>query len=146
MSVYGFSSSMTVPLKSGAPITPDSVGKERRMSVFCRAKKIALEPRRECELKGFVLETRVLVEWTVVPLLLAHCCDIPKAKDMSGLRLGFAVKRPSIMYVMTGEDIICGQMAHEWSLSETAMVRKSLLNIPRSNIASVSYGNEVGQE
>lgn len=40
------------------------------------------------------------------------------------------------------EDIISGQMPNKRSLRDTKMLEKSLLSMPRNNIASVSNENE----
>lgn len=62
MSVYGFSSSLTVPLKRGELLTVDSVRKERWMSLFHKAVKVVVAPLQTWKPRGFVVKTWELVE------------------------------------------------------------------------------------
>lgn len=48
--------------------------------------------------------------------------------------------------MITGKDIIHGQMAHDTSLGATKIVRESLLEISRNNKAIVSDENDNAQE
>lgn len=61
MSMYGFSSSMTLLSESGVLLTTDSVESKRRMSVLFEAMKVVVGPLKYCELKAFVVETKELV-------------------------------------------------------------------------------------
>lgn len=65
---------------------------------------------------------------------------------MSPVLYGFAVKRPPFTSMVTGEDIISGQIACERSLRGTKKVRKSVLEILRSNTASGLDKNNISQK
>lgn len=61
MSVYGLSSSMTVPFESGVRVATALEGRNRRMKVLLAAMKVVEESVQECELNGFVVNTREIV-------------------------------------------------------------------------------------
>lgn len=40
--------------------------------------KGAVGPLQEFELRAFIAQTKMLVEWKCIPLLVMYCCDIPQ--------------------------------------------------------------------
>lgn len=76
MSLYGFTSLMTVLMESGVFASGHSVGREQKMRELYKAMKVAVGPEQKFELKGSVAQTKDLVEWKGVPLLVSYCSDI----------------------------------------------------------------------
>lgn len=67
---------------------------ERRIRVHQKAVRVVVGPLQECELKGFLMRTRELVEWKCITLLVSYCYVIPEAEYMLVLRHDVAVMRP----------------------------------------------------
>lgn len=55
-------------------------------------------------------------------------------------------KRTCVRFIVTGENIISGEMAHERSLKETKMVKRSLLKLLGVNIGSFLDENYLAQK
>lgn len=103
-------------------------------------------PLHECDLQGFFVKARELVKWKCVPLLISYCCDSPEGREVSGARHDVALNRPYVKRIVTAEDIINGWMAHDRSVKETRMVRRSLLQYSKNNNGSVSNKTDIALE
>lgn len=143
MFVYEFSSSKMAALESGERVTAESVGRERRISVLHEAIKVVLEPLQYFVLKQFVVKSRELSKWMYIPAMVLYCCDIPESKDTSVVRYSVMVKRQFVTIMVTTQDITSGQVANVRKLIETKMIRGSLLEMRRGNIATVGAENKV---
>lgn len=60
MSVYGSTSSMTVPLDRGVHATENSVGTEQTMWIRYYAMEVVVRPLQACKLKKLVLNSQEL--------------------------------------------------------------------------------------
>lgn len=63
ISVYGTTSSSTVPLERDVHAIGDSERKEKQMRVLHEAMKLVVRPMQKCKLKGFLVRTPEVVEW-----------------------------------------------------------------------------------
>lgn len=82
MSVYRFTSLMTVPFKSGVLVTKESVGRRHRMMAPPEAVKVVVAPLQNCELSGSFVKTTFIVDWKGIPLLLSCSFHIPESQGM----------------------------------------------------------------
>lgn len=85
--------------------------------------EVVLGLLQNCELKAFVINSRELVEWTRVPVLLLYCFDIPEIKDVSAVRHNVVVKRHFVRCIVSEENIISGEKVGERSIKDTKMIR-----------------------
>lgn len=83
------------------------------------------------------VNTKELIEWECVLFMVLNFCDILDGTKISKVRYDIAVKRSYVSCMMTGEDMVSGQMTYGRSLTDTKMVRRSLLEAPRSKVACV---------
>lgn len=58
--------------------------------------EIVVGPWQECELKKVFVNTRELVRWNCVSLLVSYCCDIAQNKVRSRLSHSVSVKWPCL--------------------------------------------------
>lgn len=58
MSVYGFTSSMNMPLKRDVQANADSERRERRMTVLHKTMKVIVGPLEKCEPRSFFYEPK----------------------------------------------------------------------------------------
>lgn len=98
--------------------------------VLHKALKVVVRPLQECDLKGFLVQTREVVEWECVSLLVSHSYGIFDSKDMLEVRHSVVVKRPFARGMVTGEYLINGRMASERLLKNTTMVRRGFMATP----------------
>lgn len=70
----------------------------------------------------------------------------PEQPSISALRHGVAVNVPSVLFTLSGDDIISGQTVSIKSLKDKKMARRSLLEIPRRNIFGITDEIEVVEE
>lgn len=68
MTLYGFTSSVTLPLESRILVTADSVGRIRMMRAFHKTLKVVVRPLQKSAFKVLVVKTGKLLEWKCVPL------------------------------------------------------------------------------
>lgn len=81
MSLYGFISSVTLPLENDTRVTANLVGMGRRMRVVIEAIKVRVEYLPEGELKGIFVKTKALVKWKCVPQLVFYGCDASRDEN-----------------------------------------------------------------
>lgn len=80
MTVYGFSFSMTEPLRSGVAFAAESVRLQKRLRVLYDAMKVVAVVSQECELKWFVVQTKKCVNYVCSVLLVPYYCDNVEGK------------------------------------------------------------------
>lgn len=71
---------------------------------------------------------------------------ISEAKGMSAVFLDVVVRRPFVELMVTGDDIINGEMENERSVRETRSIRCYILELLTNNTGSVEGENEVSRE
>lgn len=96
--------------------------------------------------KVFTVRTKDLVESRHVSSLVSYRCDIYEGRETSSMQHCDALERSYVRYVVTGGDIVCGQLAEENSLRYVKYIGKATLDIPRNIIAIVRNENGIGQD
>lgn len=148
MSEYRFTSSMTTPLERGRRIIAGRRWRNQWLRALHGAMKVVLRPLWESELASFLVETRALVEWNCVPLMMSYCRDIPEREEISEMQYGVAVYRPCIPDMVTIDDILSNELACERSLNETGIVASRVLDDTKrkkSNFRSENEENAKGE-
>lgn len=78
-----------------------------------------------------------------MPLLSSYSCYIREDNIISELRHSAIVRRPFVRCMVPEEDLLSCQVTDEWSLKETNMATRSLLEIPKNNMATVCVRHEL---
>lgn len=66
--------------------------RKRTITVLHEGMKLVVGTLPECELKDVFVNSRELVEWKYLPVLVSYCCNIPESMDMPVMRHSVAVK------------------------------------------------------
>lgn len=119
----GFTSAMTLLLKSLVCVPPNSLRRRQKLRIVHEHLNEVGGPPQKCELKDFIVKTIVMAEGKCVPLLVSYCLDIVDCRDMSRVQHGVAEKLLSFRYMVTGKDVISTQIAYVKLLRDTKMVR-----------------------
>lgn len=87
-----------------------------------------------------------LAEWKYLRLPVSHCCDTPDCEVMSTVYDVSVVYRPRVICTVYEDDIISHILASMWSVIDTKMVRRILLEISKKNVVCVGEETEVNGE
>lgn len=124
-------------------ITEDSVSREQRMWEPHEAMNVEVGLQQKCELDGFVVKSREVVERNYVSFVVSYCSWYDQAKDMSAIRDGVAMNGFSATYMMIGDDLFSNERPSKKSVRNTEINRSHLLENTRSDIGipkmSVKY-------
>lgn len=112
------------------------------MRVLHEVVKVIVLPLEKDKMKRFVVRTREFIELKCVLILVSYCCAISNGKDMPPLQHIVAEKRPCILFIVTGKDIISGREGSERSLEDTTMVRKIYMVTPKKRSLKLENGTE----
>lgn len=140
--MYRFTTWISLPSKSGARATADTVGRERRTRVLYKAMKVIARHLPKSELKGFVVRTNKLVALICVQLLVPYWHYILEFKDMSAVQHGVAVRRSYIKSMVSGKDIVSGAMDGASSVKDANVMRSRFLKLLINNTGGVENGKE----
>lgn len=116
------------------------------LRVLDKTSKAVVRSLQKTMLKDFVLNTRSLIAWNCVPLLVTTCCYIPGVKNLSAVRHGISVKRPSVRCVVTADSITSCQMVSRNFLKVIKLDRRDLLWIQKNFIAIFRNDTEVAEQ
>lgn len=146
ISVFAFTFSILMSLKSGLRDTVHSEGREMPMRMPHKAIKVVVEPLQKFELRKFTEKSRMLLEWKSVPLLLSNSFEILETKDMSAVRHSLSVNRLFSRCIVAGANFISIEMASERSVRETNMRRNRFKEMSSNSTDSVNDENTLEQE
>lgn len=79
-------------------------------------------------------------------LLIPYSSDSSECKNMSRVRNGAALKRPHDRRIVTGEDMISGQLNRELSLRESKNIEKRLIKSAGNHNENVANRKNIASE
>lgn len=119
---------------------------ESQMTVVQEAVKVVVGSLRICELRGFAMMTRELVERKWVQLLVSFCYNIFEAQCVSTVQHYASVWRLCIKCRVTRKDITSSEMTGKTVVKNIKMVRDRFIKIARRKTKRTENGHKVGQE
>lgn len=97
-SVYWFTSSSTVELKSLSSLASDDSGSVRKLEMVHRAQRMYLKPLNCYKFSGFSSTWMNSITKTCFQYVVPYCCDIPDVEKMSCIRHGTRVQRTCVFF------------------------------------------------
>lgn len=87
------------------PLTSSSIGRDKKMTSLHEAMTMALQPLFDNAINGFLVLHKNFDRWHQFLSISSYFCDIPEAKDMSGVRHNFTPRRPCVRCLATTADM-----------------------------------------
>lgn len=131
-SLYGYSSSAVVEYWEWVSMPSSIDGRLLKIGALHKAMLIMLSKKKEIVIQGFSGRT----EWNKFisrfQILVSYFCDIPEAKEISGIRQETSVLRPCIRCVSEMADFQAIRNKEAWSIQDTLNMRKRFLKLGRA--------------
>jgi len=106
--------------------TSNKTGRLLKLEMLHKSMKKILEPLRALLDRGFSVKDKSGHVWNCFPKMVSYCCDIPEAKDMSGVKHGTLGLAPCIRCMSSATDFESIISRPKRDISRTVEARKMI--------------------